>query len=96
MSTIHTMGGGTKNKLLSQFTADALGRRVISGPIEATSIGNIIVQAIANKDIESWQEGMAIIRNSFDILTFEPGDKAPWDKAYEQFKSHLDQVKLAY
>lgn len=96
MSTIHTMGGGTKNKLLSQFTADALGRRVISGPIEATSIGNIIIQAIANKDIESWQEGMAIIRNSFDILTFEPGDKAPWDEAYDKFKSHLDQVKLAY
>ncbi len=96
MSTIHTMGGGTKNKLLSQFAADALGRRVISGPTEATSIGNIIVQGIANKDIESWQEGVAIIRNSFEILTFEPGDKAPWDKAYEKFKSNLDLVKLAY
>ena len=53
MSTIHIVGGGTKNQLLSQFTADALGRRVITGPIEATGIGNIIIQAIANKDIGS-------------------------------------------
>lgn len=96
MSTIHIVGGGTKNQLLSQFTADALGRRVITGPIEATGIGNLIVQAIANKDIGTWKEGVSIIRNSFEILTFEPGDKQPWDKAFELFKSHLDLVKLAY
>lgn len=96
MSTIHIMGGGTKNQLLSQFTADALGRRVISGPVEATSIGSLIIQAIANKDIGSWKDGVAIIRNSFEILTFEPGDKKPWDKAFELFKSLLDQVKLAF
>lgn len=96
MSTIHIIGGGTKNQLLSQFTADALGRRVITGPIEATGIGNIIIQAIANKDIGSWKEGVSIIHNSFEILTFDPGDKKPWDKAFELFKSHLDHVKLAY
>ena len=96
MSTIHIVGGGTKNQLLSQFTADALGRRVITGPIETTGIGNIIVQAIANKDIGSLKEGVSIIRNSFEILTFEPGNKQPWDEAFELFKSHLDRVKLAY
>lgn len=96
MSTIHIVGGGTKNQLLSQFTADALGRRVITGPSEATGIGNLIVQAIANKDIGGWKEGVSIIRNSFEILTFEPGDRQPWDSAFELFKSHMDQVKLAY
>lgn len=96
MSTIHIVGGGTKNQLLSQFTADALGRRVITGPIEATGIGNIMIQAIANKDVENWQEGISIIRNSFEILTFEPGEKQSWDKAYELFKQHLDQIELAY
>ena len=96
MSTIHIVGGGTKNQLLSQFTADALGRRVITGPSEATGIGNLIVQAIANKDVGSWKEGVSIIRNSFEILTFKPGDKQPWDKAFELFNSHLDKVKLAF
>ena len=96
MSIIHIIGGGAKNQLLSQFTADALGKRVISGPVEATSIGNLIIQAIANKDIESWNEGLAIIRNSFEILTFEPGDKNPWDKAFENFKSHHAKIKLAF
>jgi len=96
MSTIHIVGGGTKNQLLSQFTADALGRRVITGPIETTGIGNIIVQAIANKDIGSLREGVSIIRNSFEIFNFKPGDKLPWDKAFNLFKTHLDQVKLAF
>ncbi len=96
MSTIHIVGGGTKNQLLSQLTADALGRRVITGPIEATGIGNLIVQAIANKDVGSWKEGVEIIRNSFEILTYEPGDKTPWDKSFELFKSNLDHVELAY
>lgn len=96
MSTIYIVGGGTKNQLLSQFTADALGMKVITGPIEVTGIGNLMVQAIANKDFDSWQEGGLIIRNSFEIFTFEPGEKQSWDKAYELSKSHLDQIELAY
>lgn len=96
MPKIHIVGGGTKNQLLSQFTADALGRRVIVGPIEATVVGNLIVQAIAKGDIKGWEEGVAVIRNSFEILTFEPGDQQPWNQAFEKFKSFVKQTSLAY
>lgn len=96
MTTIHIVGGGTQNHLLSQFTADALGRPVVTGPIEATAIGNIMVQAIAKGDIRNWQEGVQVIRDSFEILTFEPRDKKPWDQAYDNFKTHIDQIDQIY
>lgn len=95
-SKIHIVGGGTQNRLLSQFTADALGRQVITGPVEATAIGNLIVQAIANGDIANWSDGVEVIRNSFEILTFEPGNQQPWDQAYDLFKQHLKKIELAY
>jgi len=96
MPNIHIVGGGTKNRLLSQFTADALGRRVITGPVEATAVGNLVVQAIAKGDIANWQAGVSVIRQSFEILTFEPGDPQPWDRAFEQFKANLGKIELAY
>ncbi len=96
MSSIHIVGGGTKNKLLSQFTADALGRKVITGPVEATAIGNLIVQGIAKGDIRNWAEGVEVIKNSFEILTFEPGDQQPWNEAYQHFLTYMDSIKLAY
>lgn len=96
MSTIHIVGGGTQNQLLSQFTADALGRPVITGPVEATAIGNLMVQAIAKGDINNWQEGVQVIRDSFEILTFKPGDQAPWNQAYEKFKKHLEEIDTAF
>jgi len=95
-STIHIVGGGTKNKLLNQFTADALGKKVITGPIEATAIGNLVVQAIAKGDIASWQEGVSVIRSSFDIETYVPGDQEPWNEAYKVFKGNQDKIKLAF
>ena len=95
-NTIHIVGGGTKNKLLNQFTADALGRKVITGPIEATATGNIIVQAIAMGDIHNWQEGVSIIKNSFDIQTYLPGDRSDWEIAYERFKKNLNKITLAF
>jgi sugar (pentulose or hexulose) kinase len=93
---IHMVGGGTKNQLLSQLTADALNRKVITGPIEATATGNIIVQAIAMGDIKDWAEGVAVIKHSFDIHTFEPQDRQGWDEAYERFKENLDKITLAF
>ncbi|HEY59968.1 MAG TPA: rhamnulokinase [Anaerolineae bacterium] len=86
LDTIHIIGGGTKNTLLSQFTADACGKTVITGPVEATAVGNLIVQAIAKGDISSWKEGRSIICNSFEILTFNPGDQKPWNKAYQSLR----------
>lgn len=95
-STIHIVGGGTKNHLLNQFTADALGRKVITGPVEATAIGNLIVQAIALGDIENCREGVAVIRSSFAIETYLPGDQRPWNTAYEIFKKNINMTPLAF
>jgi rhamnulokinase len=84
LEPIHILGGGTQNQLLSQFAADAIGRQVVAGPIEATASGNIIVQAIATGHLGSLAEGREVIRNSFPLFTFEPGDRAGWDEAYDK------------
>jgi rhamnulokinase len=82
LDPIHIVGGGTQNQLLSQFAANSLGRRVITGPIEATAIGNVMVQAIAMGYLGSLAEGRELVRNSFPVLTFGPRDRAAWDDAY--------------
>jgi rhamnulokinase len=83
--TIHIFGGGSQNRLLNQFAADATGRTVIAGPVEATAIGNILVQAIALGELESVAEGRALVRHSFDLETYEPQDTAAWDEAFDRY-----------
>jgi rhamnulokinase len=83
--TIHIVGGGTQNKLLNQFAADAIGATVITGPVEATIIGNIIMQAIGLGHIKDLAEGRQIIRNSFDLETYTPQQTDQWDQQYERF-----------
>ena len=82
LEPIHIVGGGTQNRLLSQFTADATGRVVVTGPIEATAIGNLLMQAIALGHIGSLQQGRTIVRNSFAPEIFKPRSRARWDEAY--------------
>jgi rhamnulokinase len=84
-SKIHIVGGGTQNKLLNQFTADATGTTVITGPVEATIIGNIIMQAIGMGHIKDLAEGRKIICNSFDVETYTPKQKDQWDQHYARF-----------
>jgi rhamnulokinase len=86
MKVIHIVGGGTQNELLTQMAADACGRTVIAGPVEATAIGNILVQAMAIGDVKSIADLRAIVRNSFDVKRYEPRETAKWDAAYERFK----------
>lgn len=83
--SINVVGGGTQEKQLMQFTANACGRPVSAGPIEATALGNIVAQAIAAGEISDIWQGREVIRNSFDIDTYEPRDTAAWDAAYERF-----------
>jgi rhamnulokinase len=83
LDPIHIVGGGAQNQLLCQFTADATGRQVMAGPVEATATGNLIVQAMALGQLSSLQEGRDLIRRSLAITTYEPGgDQARWDEAY--------------
>ena len=90
LEPIHIVGGGTQNHLLSQFTADATGRRVVTGPIEATAIGNLMVQAIALGHISSLADARTIIANSFETSTFKPGNRAGWDEAYARLSELLN------
>ncbi len=87
IEVLHIVGGGIKNRLLSQFTADAIGKRVITGPQEATTIGNILVQAISLGLIKDLKEGRAIVSTSFPMEEFTPSQhKVSWDKAFEVAK----------
>lgn len=86
IDTIHAVGGGTKNRQLCQFTADACGRRVVAGPVEATATGNIMMQAIAAGDVGSIAEAREVIRRSFPVQEYEPANTPAWDDAYEKFR----------
>ena len=85
VETIHIVGGGTQNQLLCQMTADACNRQVVAGPVEATAIGNFVVQLVAQGAVQSVREGRELIRQSFPVETYEPQQAGPWDVAYEQF-----------
>jgi rhamnulokinase len=84
-NTIHIVGGGSRNGLLNQFTADCTGKVVVAGPVEATAAGNILVQAITLGHVTSLQEGREIIRTSFSPQVFQPGDPSAWHEAYQRF-----------
>jgi rhamnulokinase len=87
IETIHVVGGGTQNRQLCQATADACGRHVVAGPVEATAIGNVVMQAISAGAIGSLAEAREIVRDSFSVETFEPRETSKWDAAYERFKT---------
>ncbi len=85
LKTVHIVGGGTQNRLLCQMAADACGRPVVTGPIEATAIGNVMMQAVADGAVGSIAEAREVIRNSFDVEQYAPQDSAPWDDAFGRF-----------
>jgi rhamnulokinase len=86
VNRLHVIGGGSRNEMLCQFTADATGLPVIAGPAEATAIGNIMVQALAAGSVASPQEMRRVIGASFDPVRHEPRDAAAWDAAYDRFR----------
>ena len=81
---LHIVGGGIQNQLLCQFTADAIGRKVIAGPVEATASGNVLMQARATGQIESLAQARAIVGNSFRLKQYQPQDTELWQKQYEK------------
>ncbi len=85
LDTIHIVGGGTKNRQLCQAAADACGRRVVVGPIEATALGNLMMQAVAAGDVASIAEAREVIGRSFPVDEYQPHDTAAWDEAYAKF-----------
>jgi rhamnulokinase len=89
VTKLHVIGGGTKNKLLCQMTADAINRPVIAGPIEATALGNAVVQMITLGWIGSITEAREIVSRSFPIAHYEPKNIDAWDEAYARFEKIL-------
>jgi rhamnulokinase len=82
---IHVVGGGSLNRPLCQWTADAAGLPVVAGPVEAAGIGNLIVQAIGLGELSSLDEARHVVRASFELELYEPGPRDPWDEAYARF-----------
>jgi rhamnulokinase len=85
IKSIHVVGGGTRNALLCQFTADATGRPVYAGPVEATAAGNVLLQAMARGRIGSVAEAREVVARSFPVNVHEPRDTAEWDEAAGRF-----------
>ncbi len=86
--TRHALGG-TQNRLLNQFSADATGRTVVTGPIEATAIGNVLMQAIAMGHLTSLAAARKVVRNSFDVGKYLPAERDGWDDAYQKLLEML-------
>jgi rhamnulokinase len=90
---VRIIGGGSKNDLLNQFTADATGRRVFAGPAEATALGNIGMQILATGGASSLAEVRAIVDRSFPVEVFEPRETDKWERHLARFQHYTE---LAY
>ncbi|MGF1451529.1 MAG: rhamnulokinase family protein [Opitutales bacterium] len=86
---LHLIGGGSQDNLLNQCTANALGVPVLAGPVEATALGNVLAQMLADGAIGSLHEGRHIIADSFPTVTFRPQEAARWAEAYGRFAALL-------
>ena len=82
---LHVVGGGSKNTMLNQFTANAIGKPVITGPIEATAVGNLTAQLLALGEVSSLSEARALIKRSFPTREYLPVERDRWVDAYGRF-----------
>ena len=87
VSTIHIVGGGTQNELLNQMTADATGLPVVTGPVEATVIGNALVQLIALGEIEDLAQARQVVAGLDELKRYEPKDTGVWDEMYGRYQN---------
>lgn len=89
---IRVIGGGSKNRLLNQFTANATGKTVLAGPAEATALGNVAIQILATGEATSLAEVRAIVDRSFPTEVFEPMDSDQWQKHSERFEQYCETI----
>jgi len=93
ITEIQIIGGGSRSRLLNQFTADATGRTAIAGPVEATALGNIAVQMVATGVVASIADARRIIECSFPTDRLEPRDADRWDAHYARFKQYVERAR---
>lgn len=87
LKRLHVIGGGSKNALLNQMTADSIGVEVVAGPVECTSAGNVMVQAKAAGEVRDLSDMRRVIFDSNDMKSYQPKDSAAWDEPYARFLS---------
>ena len=85
VEVLHVVGGGTQNRQLCQWTADATGCTVVAGPIEATAAGNVAVQAVGTGVLPDLKAAREVIGRSFDLPVYEPRDTGAWEQAFARF-----------
>ncbi|MDA0989219.1 MAG: rhamnulokinase [Verrucomicrobia bacterium] len=85
IEVLHIVGGGVQNELLNQFTANAINRPVLAGPVEATAIGNILMQLMATGNLATLAQGREMVRHSFPVQPYQPEHVAVWERAYTDF-----------
>jgi rhamnulokinase len=92
ITQIRIIGGGSKNRLLNQLTADATGRRVLAGPAEATALGNVAIQILATGGASSLAEVRAIVERSFPTEIFDPRESDNWNQHSERFEQYCGSI----
>jgi len=91
LDILHVVGGGIKNRLFCQWISNALGIAIIAGPVETTSVGNLIMQLKANGEIDDLNQGRQISLGASDIAFYEPQDTQTWTEAYEKYLRFLNK-----
>ena len=86
LNNVHIAGGSSQNQLLCQIAADATQRPVIAGPVEATALGIALVQWVALGEPGSITEASALVRDSFDLVIYQPSNVNAWVAAFSRFK----------
>jgi rhamnulokinase len=89
---VHIVGGGSRNQLLCQLTANVTGLPIWAGPAEASEVGNLLVQALALGELSTLDDGRAVVAESFAPVLYEPREQGRWDDAYRRF-SRLSQAR---
>ena len=84
---LHVIGGGSKNALLNQLTANAIGKKVVAGPSEATAIGNVMIQAMGAGVVSSLKEMRAIISQGVETEEFLPEATQEWEEAFKKYQT---------
>lgn len=94
LQSLRIVGGGSRNRLMNRFAASAIGKPVNAGPVEATSIGNVMAQAIESGDIGGWSEARELVGRSFEMERFEPEQSRAWQEAYGEYELLLEQFPV--
>jgi rhamnulokinase len=92
---VHIVGGGARNTLLCQLTADVTGREVLAGPVEATAMGNVLIQAMGSREIGGLVQARAVARASAQVERYEPRLNGAWDERHARLLAMRAKARMA-